>query len=160
MENDGQTSATFRYLADVEIADYINLDDEVLVSISEFIDPLRIKALTVDLDFWGRVNIVAFVIDGNKPYPVAYLTTEDGDVIYRIGSWQVGFEVFDIVVKDINEDGLKDIMVVTHFPYTEDSENRMHIEWDYLQAEDGTFYLSESRNLHFPELSIKVDPTS
>jgi len=145
IEKDKQAITTLHDISDADIAQYINLADANIANISEFIDPLKIKAMTVDLDSWGHVNIVAVVIDAGKLYPAAYLTNEYGDVLYYIGAWQVGFEVFDVNVKDINGDGLIDIGIVTHFPFTEDSGDRMHLEWIYLQTEVETFYLYESQ---------------
>ncbi|MCL2638161.1 MAG: hypothetical protein FWD48_07275 [Oscillospiraceae bacterium] len=89
-------------------------------------------ALTVDLNSWRIVNLVTTVIDGNKPYPTAFLTNEYGDILYQFGAYQVGSKITDVFIEDINEDGLKDVKIITDFG----------IEFLFLQMENGLFYRS------------------
>lgn len=77
---------------------------------------------TVEMDAWGQVNIVAGVLEGNKPYPVIYLTNVQGDILHDFSaSYQVASEVYEIEVADFDEDGLQDVKIITYFPYEPDS---------------------------------------
>jgi len=112
-----------------------------LTDVKKDIDPLKTHSLAVDLNSWGNVNLVTVVFTGNKPYPDAFLTNDDNDILYRFGiSSQNAFEVKDVSVEDMNNDGLVDIKIVTHCPEDPDIPN---IERIFIQMENGSFRLSD-----------------
>lgn len=98
---------------------------------------------TVELDEWGQVNIVAGVLEGNKPYPVIYLTNFEGDILHDFSaSYQVASEVYEIEVNDYDGDGLQDVKIITYFPYEPDS---VFFERVFYQTQDGGFKQEESK---------------
>ncbi len=98
---------------------------------------------TVELDEWGQVNIVAGVLEGNKPYPVVYLTNIQGDILHDFSaSYQVASEVYEIEVNDFDGDGFQDIKIITYFPYEPDS---VFFERIFYQMQDGGFKQGESK---------------
>lgn len=98
---------------------------------------------TVELDEWGQVNIVAGVLEGNKPYPVIYLTNFEGDILHDFSaSYQVASEVYEIEVNDYDGDGLQDVKIITYFPYEPDS---VFFERVFYQTQDGGFKQGESK---------------
>lgn len=56
---------------------------------------------------------------------------------------QVGTEIQDIAVKDMNNDGRKDIEITTYFTGDPKGENDPIIIRDYFQWKDGLFYEEE-----------------
>lgn len=96
---------------------------------------------TVEMDAWGQVNIVAGVLEGNKPYPVIYLTNVQGDILHDFSaSYQVASEVYEIEVDDFDEDGLQDVKIITYFPYEPDS---IFFEKIFYQVQGGGFKKGE-----------------
>lgn len=108
----------------------------------ENITPLEEHSFAEDLNSWGSVNFVSGESDtGKVVHPVAYLTNEHDDILYEFKApFQTGTEIIDASAKDINKDGLKDVMIVTAFTEDPDIE---HIEWIFLQRDDGLFYDSD-----------------
>ncbi|WP_372999654.1 hypothetical protein [Lutispora sp.] len=111
-----------------------NLED--IESFTQFED----LSFTVDLNSWGNVNFVAGESDGsNKVHPVAYITNEHDDILYEFkASFQTGSEIIETSIMDINEDGLKDVVIITAF----NDPDIEHIERVFLQTDDGLFYSS------------------
>ena len=107
-------------------------------------DSNNTRLYTVDLDSWGIVNVVTTVVRGWKEYPEIYLTTEEGDVLYRLGApFPNGFGINDVVIEDSNGDGLKDIFLslgVYDYDTCTIDTGPSEIEWLFLQMEDGLFY--------------------
>ena len=108
--------------------------------ISEFM--INTSSFAVDLNYWGEVNFVTTVIDGNKPYPIAYLTNEYNDVLYEFGAFTNGFEITDVLIEDINGDGLNDVVIIVEADIYKST-------WTFIQMENGLFYSS-----HLDETSI------
>lgn len=108
----------------------------------EYITSLEEHSFVVDLNSWGSVNFVSGESDTGKViHPVAYLTNENDDILYEFAApFQTGTEIIDASIKDINGDGLKDVIIVTAFTEDPDIE---HIEWIFLQNNDGLFYDSD-----------------
>ena len=94
--------------------------------------------IEVELDSWGTVTLFYANLDFEKTYPWVLLLNEQGDILYTLSAaWVNPQEVKEIIIADMNEDGLKDVKVVTHFP---DDPNDWD-EWYFYQLEDGTFYM-------------------
>jgi hypothetical protein len=94
---------------------------------------INTSSSTIDLNSWGTVNFVTILIDGRKPYPTAFLTNEHDDILYQFGAYQVGSEIIDVLIEDVNGDGLKDVKITTDF----------EIEFLFIQMENGLFYSSK-----------------
>lgn len=93
----------------------------------------------IDLDSWGIVNMFYANSDNNHSLPLVFLTNEQGDILYDFtAAYQSDSEVQDIIIEDINGDGLKDVEVVTFFSAIPDA---YRFEWYFYQRENGTFYL-------------------
>lgn len=96
----------------------------------------------VNLNSWGDVHFVSGKIPGHKPYPNAYLTNDQNDILYEFGApYQVASEILDVSIEDITGDGLKDVKIITYFPILPDA---IRIEWIFNQLENGLFYNSGS----------------
>ena len=93
----------------------------------------------IDLDSWGIVNLFYANSEENHSLPWVLLTNEQGDILYHFtAAYQVDSEVKDIIIEDMNGDGLKDVEVVTSFS---DMPDTCRFEWYFYQRENGTFYL-------------------
>lgn len=102
-----------------------------------------------ELDSWGYVRFVSVRLDNYGEgwyYPVTYLTDLEGNILYEFYSgYKTGSEVSDVIIEDMDEDGLKDIGIITLFTiYAEESDFNYSIRWNLYQMEDGRFYLNES----------------
>ena len=99
------------------------------------VDPLKKHSFETNLDSWGTVNFVTVVFTGNKPTPDAYLTNEYDEILYHLcAPYQVGTEIVDVVLGDINGDGLKDLKMTTNYE---------EVEWIFYQMDNGLFYDSK-----------------
>lgn len=107
------------------------------------LDSLKTRSFVIDLS-WGKANLVIVQFKGNKPYQSAYLMNDDNDILYHIDSFQVAFEVKDVLIEDQNRDGLEDVEFITYAPEDPDVGN---FEWVYFQMENGRFYLNEDKDL-------------
>lgn len=96
------------------------------------------RALTVDVDKWGTVQIIRGIIFyGDRP-PVAFMTNEQGDILYEFqAEYESGTLIREIEVQDFNEDGLKDVNIVTR-DYDDEMEP---VHWLFYQEEGAAFYL-------------------
>ncbi len=116
--------------------------------ISEEIDLAKINTFETELDTWGNINLVTVVFNGNKPYPMAYITNDNDDIFYKFGvPFQTGSEIIDMTIEDINGDGLNDIKMITSFYNYKtgliDKYNTEYIEWGFFQDDEGFFYDSK-----------------
>jgi len=94
------------------------------------LDVHKTHSYELEIDSWGKVNLVTSVFNANKPYPVAYLINDKGDILYSFGNpFTNGTEIRDVYVEDINGDGLKDVRM-----------NNSIAERIFLQKEDGLFH--------------------
>ena len=99
------------------------------------LNPIKTRSFKTDLNYWGNVNFVTVIINGNKPYPKAFLTNDNDDILYCFNAYQVGSEIIDVIIEDINGDGLKDVkMTISLLDFEYDSI--------YLQMKNGLFYSS------------------
>jgi len=116
-----------------------NLADINLAGINE-ITLLEDHSFAVDLNSWGSVNFVSGESNtGDKIHPVVYLTNEHDDILYDFAApFKTGSEITEASIKDINEDGLKDVTIFTGF----NDPNIEHIEWIFFQMDNGLFYNS------------------
>lgn len=104
----------------------------------------------VELEYWGSVYFVAGIDRGvsDKPHPGAYLVNENGDILCDFrASFHVGSAVYDAGFRDVNGDGLTDVIISTHFvDWNGVVEEEMPcIGWLFRQSADGTFELSGTR---------------
>lgn len=97
-------------------------------------------SFSVDLNSWGNVNFVSGEVNtGDETFPAISLTNEGGDILYDFSaSFQTDSRIIEATIEDINDDGLKDVTIVTAF---NDSDIE-HIKWIFFQMEDGLFYSS------------------
>ena len=73
-------------------------------------------------------------MDTLHPYPWVLLINEQGNILYQFRSgFRNGGEVKEIIIEDMNGDGLKDVEVVTYFG---DPEG-YRFEWYFYQGENG-----------------------
>ena len=74
------------------------------------------------------------------------MTDLEGNILYELYSgYKTGSEVSDVIIEDMNEDGLKDIGIITLFTiYADESDFYYLIRWNLYQMEDGRFYLNDS----------------
>ena len=95
------------------------------------------RAITIEMDKWGMVQIIRGVIYyGDRP-PVAFMTNKQGDILYEFqAEFENGTFIKEIEVLDLNEDELKDVDIVTR-DYDEEKEP---VHWLFYQEEGATFY--------------------
>jgi hypothetical protein len=112
-----------------------------LSDINEF-TPFKEHSFAIDLNSWGSINFVSGEVNhGDKVYPAAYLTNEHDDILYKFqASFNTGSEIIGASIKDINNDGLKDVMITTEFI---DDPETGRIVWIFYQMSNGLFYDSE-----------------
>jgi len=106
--------------------------------IIEGIDLTRVRIVDTDLNSWGDVNLVTVVFNGKKPHPAAYLTDQENNIIYVFRApFQVGTEIIDVVIEDLNGDNLKDVKLINNFVdnLTDEIEPRI-----FYQMDNGMFY--------------------
>ena len=104
------------------------------------------KSFEVNLDSWGDVHFVVGVMAINKSYPVAFLTNEQNDILFNFGApYQNASEIREVVIDDMNGDGLKDVKIVTHFPFETDEGEPWHWDWMFYQLQGGLFYLETDK---------------
>lgn len=69
------------------------------------------------MDSWRYVQFISARLDNLDEgwyYPVTYLTDLDGNILYEFYSgYKTGSEVSDVVIEDMNGDGLKYIGIIT-----------------------------------------------
>lgn len=99
----------------------------------------------VELDSWGTVVLFSANSESNHSIPLIFLINEQGDILYEFSAgYQNDSEVLEIIVEDMNEDGLKDVEVVTYFS---DMPDVYRFEWYFYQEEDGFFNFGLSKML-------------
>jgi len=117
-----------------------------LKDVEKSLDAIKTYSIAINL-FWGNVNIVAVVYNVDKsPCPVVFLANDDGDILYRFGgAFPNGTEIKDILIEDINGDGLEDVIFISAPPHADiySDLDAVHFEDIYLQNEKGLFEFSE-----------------
>ena len=98
----------------------------------------ELTTIEVELDSWGTVYLAYGNYDSRHSIPQVMLINNQGDILYIFsGNYQHGSMVCDVVIEDIDGDGLKDIRVDT----TLDKENPTSMfEAYFYQEENGLFY--------------------
>jgi len=149
-------SMEFTFVNDNEIEAAISYDGEDTTERKTFrpynikdIDYLTLQeepAVQVDLDYWGSVYFVAGIKseEGNTwPRPRAYLVNENYDILYEFNTaFQVGLKIYDVDFKDVNGDGLEDVVISTYFANNGiEAEGMPHLYWLFLQSDTGMFEL-------------------
>lgn len=116
------------------------------------IDSSKTNSTSVKLDYLEETRIVTTVIDhvdsvDNKIYPVVYLTNENKDILCDFSEvLEANMKIVDVVVEDINKDGLMDIKIISHaYDYQEGTAlpDIQDTEFVFLKMESGLFYFSE-----------------
>lgn len=95
-------------------------------------------SVLADLNSWGDVYIVTGLVG---TVPAMYITDADGNIFYSFGPCIRGFEVEDIIVEDLNLDGLKDIRFLIKAIGMDVDELSFYS--DFFQMENGLFYSSD-----------------
>jgi len=100
----------------------------------------KIKKLTfsVDLNSWGRVNFVSGEIStGKGAVPAAFLTNDQDEIFYCFKcDFEFNSRIADVTVRDINNDGLKDVVISTAYM----NQQFFYLRWIFLQKDNGYFY--------------------
>lgn len=124
---------TFRpyNLRDISTEDYVFIANEEL-------------SFDVELDSWGRVKFISGIFNGTKPYPSALLVNEKNDILFEFkATWKTSTKVVDVEIEDMNEDGLKDVKIITNFvnpnDFSEIYNDMPTLVWDFHQNADGQF---------------------
>ena len=105
----------------------------------EGFEPIENQSFMVDLDSWGKVKFVSGKLtQGNHVPVVFYLTNEEGDIFYEFtNGFPYSVDVEAVSFKDLNNDGLKDIITIVSDQY--DGGNGQLIAEVCFQQKDGTF---------------------
>jgi hypothetical protein len=92
----------------------------------------------VNLDSWGDVNVVTRYYEiPNHPYPMVYLADAQNNILYEFYNFPNGIAISDVLITDLNGDGLKDIKVIL------DIEPDYSISVTFYQMKNGLFYDSK-----------------
>lgn len=86
------------------------------------------------LNYWGEVNITTGYINAFHPSAVAYITDNDGNILYEFEGITNGVKIADVKIEDINNDNLSDIKIMLDYP---------DLVYIYIQMADGSFYDSK-----------------
>ena len=103
----------------------------------------------VYLESWGTVNFVVGVVSNeqcNNEYPIVCFVDEDDNVLCDFRERiRTDDEIIEIMIEDYNNDGLKDVKIITApFEFKIDSAidaPEKYVEWVYYQVKNGWFYL-------------------
>lgn len=136
--------------ADIEYNDEISEDELYSESIFKVynIDDLKetyilldqLRMVDIELDKWGKVQILPGVMLIRHTYPVVFMTNEQGDILYEFrAGYKTGTAIREIEIYDFNGDGLKDVDIITFF--ADDTIEPLH--WVFCQDEEGTFHKEE-----------------
>lgn len=101
--------------------------------------PIEDQTFPVDLNSWGKVKFASGKLTAGSHVPVVfYLTNEDGDILYNFNAvLPYSVDVKAVSFKDVDKDGLKDIIIVVADNYEGSSGGT--IATVYFQKEDGSF---------------------
>lgn len=101
--------------------------------------PIEEQSFMVDLDSWGKVKFVSGNLTAGSHIPVVfYLTDEDGNIFYEFNTtFPYSVKVEAVSFKDLNKDGLKDIIIIVSDQYN--GASGQPIANVCFQQEDGTF---------------------
>lgn len=100
-----------------------------------------------ELDGWGTVTVFYANSLSNHTTPNIMLTDGRGDILYDFKGgtygYQSGTEVLDIIIRDMNLDGLTDIEIIT-CGFDGIGEEKWCAEWYFYQREDRMFIYDET----------------
>lgn len=106
----------------------------------KYFRPIESQSFTVNLNSWGNVQFVSGTLEtGNHIPTVFYLTNQEGDILYdfvNVTNFPYSVDVKAVSFKDVNKDGLKDIIIIVVDNY---NGSNGHIANVYLQKTDGSF---------------------
>lgn len=101
---------------------------------------IKDQSFMVNLNSWGNVKFVSGKLTGGNHIPtVFYLTNKDGDILYDFISDEdlpYSVDVKAVSFKDVNKDGLKDIIVIAVDNYNNSGACIANV---YFQKSDGFF---------------------
>lgn len=105
----------------------------------EGFEPIENQSFQVDLDSWGKVKFVSGKLTQGNHIPVVfYLTNEEGDIFYEFENiFPYSVDVEAVSFKDLNKDGLKDIIIIVSDQY--EGSLGLPIANVCFQQKDGTF---------------------
>ena len=94
----------------------------------------------VELDSWGTVTLFYANLEDRHSYPWVLLLDGQGNILYKFpGRFLSDSKVSEVVIEDVNGDGLKDVEVITCMNGSDEDRT----EWYFCQLEDGLFYLEK-----------------
>lgn len=79
------------------------------------------QSFSTEFENFGKVRFVSGGVEGENPFELRlYLTDNNGDVIYSFpdfygNRWSMLTEVSAVAFKDVNKDGLKDIIIIAYY---------------------------------------------
>lgn len=102
-------------------------------------EPIEEQSFMVDLDSWGNVKFASGKLTAGNHIPtVFYLTDEVGNILYQFNTiFPYSVDVEAVSFKDLNKDGLKDIIIIVSDQY--EGSSGLPIANVCFQQEDGTF---------------------
>jgi hypothetical protein len=79
------------------------------------------QSFSTEFENFGKVRFVTGGVEGDNPFELrVYLTDDNGNVIYTFpdfygNNWSMLTEVSAVAFKDVNRDGLKDIIIIAYY---------------------------------------------
>jgi hypothetical protein len=103
--------------------------------------PIESQSFMVNLNSWGYVKFVSGKgIGGNHIPTLFYLTDKDANVIYDFSAeLPYSIDVKSVSFQDVNNDGLKDIIIICTDAYNVPAGSGKPIATVYFQKNDGSF---------------------
>ena len=109
-------------------------------------EPAQFEA---ELDGWGTVTAFYANSLSNHTTPDVMLIDEKGNILYDFPGgthgYQSGTEVLDIIIRDMNRDGLADMEIIT-CGFDGIGKEKWCAEWYFYQQKDGMFIYDSSHN--------------
>ena len=100
----------------------------------------------IDLNSWGEVYLVSGYYEPGRVMhlPNILLTCSKGNILYSFGAeYQVGSIPYEIIIDDLNGDGLLDVHVITTSDVYDGEYSHLifHFNWYFYQLKNGWFFL-------------------
>lgn len=105
-------------------------------TISDYGMPDNINCYFINLNSWGNVFLKTGYVTAHHPYAVAYLTDENDNILYEFKGLSNGWQISEVLIEDMNNDGLKDIKIILDTPM-------IGMEYIFIQMKNGFFYDSK-----------------